>query len=133
MAQTVILRGDAQRALACRLIASAPPDAVVTIKAATRNLDQNARLWASLSDISRAKPEGRAHTPEVWKTLFMAALGHEVRFEMGLDNRPFPIGFSSSKLSKAEFADLITFVQEYGDRHGVAWSEPPQKGYENDI
>ena len=63
MGQTVILRGDAQRALACDLIRRAPQDAVVTIKTATRNLDQNARLWASLSDISRAKPEGRMHTP----------------------------------------------------------------------
>ncbi len=124
MAQTVILRGQSQRALACQLIHAAPNDAVVTIKQATRNLDQNARLWASLSDISRAKPEGRMHTPEVWKCLFMQALGHETRFEMGLDNKPFPTGFASSKLNKRDFADLITFVQEYGDRHGVAWSEP---------
>jgi hypothetical protein len=83
-----------------------------------------------ISDISRAKPEGRMHTPEVWKCIFMQALGHETRFEMGLDNRPFPVGFSSSKLSKREFADLITFVMEYGDRMGVAWSEPPPRGYQ---
>lgn len=124
MAQTVILRGLEQRALACGLIQSAPADAVVTIKGPTRNLDQNAKLWAMISDVSRAKPEGRVHTPEVWKCLFMAACGHAARFEMGLDNRPFPVGFSSSRLTKAEFADLITTVQEYGDRHGVRWSEP---------
>jgi hypothetical protein len=129
MAQTVILRGQPQRDLAFQLIARAPQDAVVTIKEAGRNLDQNARLWAMLSDVSRAKPEGRTHTPEVWKCLFMQALGHETRFEMGLDNRPFPVGFSSSKLSKRDFADLITFVQEYGDRNRVQWSEPMPEGY----
>jgi hypothetical protein len=41
MAQTVILLGGSQRALACDLIRRAPVYAVVTIKEATRNLDQN--------------------------------------------------------------------------------------------
>ena len=130
MAQTVILRGLEQQALACELIRRAPVDAVVTIKEATRNLDQNAKLWAMISDVSRAKPEGRTHTPEVWKCLFMAACGHTVRFEMGLDGNPFPIGFSSSRLNKRQFADLIETVYEYGARHGVQWSEPLPKGYE---
>jgi len=124
MAQTVILRSDAQRALACDLIRRAPPDAVVTIREATRNLDQNARFWAMLSDISRAKPEGRTYTPEIWKALMMQACGYAVRFEMGLNGEPFPVGFQSSKLSVRQFADLITVAQEYGDRHGVVWSEP---------
>ena len=124
MAQTVRLIGPDQRALACAMIQRAPAGAVVRITEATRSTDQNAKLWAMISDVSRAKPEGRVHTPEVWKCLFMAACGHSVRFEMGLDNRPFPVGFSSSRLTKSDFADLITTVQEYGDRHGVAWSEP---------
>lgn len=123
MAQTVILRGDSQRALACELIRRAPPNAVVTIKEETRNADQNAKLWAMISDVSRAKPEGRTHVPEVWKCLFMASCGHQVRFETGLDGQPFPIGFSSSRLTKQQFADLIETVYEYGTRHGVIWSE----------
>ena len=131
MAQTVILRGLEQQALACELIRRAPPDAVVTIKEATRNLDQNAKLWAMLSDVSRAKPEGRSWVPETWKAAFMHSLGHQVQFCEGLDGSgPFPLGFRSSRLSKRQFADLITVVYEYGDRHGVQWSEPPPKGYE---
>jgi hypothetical protein len=122
--QTVILRGDQQRALACDLVRRAPPDAVVTIKQASRNADQNAKLWAMISDVSRAKPEGRTHVPEVWKCLFMASCGHQVRFETGLDGQPFPIGFSSSRLTKQQFVDLIETVYEYGSRHGVIWSEP---------
>jgi hypothetical protein len=124
MAQTVILRGLEQRALACAMIQRAPVDAVVKIAGPKRTLDQNAKLWAMISDVSRAMPEGRTHTPEVWKCLFMNACGHAVAFEMGLDNRPFPVGFHSSRLTKAEMADLITTVAEYGDRHGVRWSEP---------
>ena len=129
MTQTVILRTDTQKAMACDMIRRAPADAVVKISAPKRTLDQNAKLWAMISDVSRAKPEGRTHTPEVWKCLFMSACGHAVRFEMGLDNKPFPIGFQSSRLTKAEMADLITVIYEYGDRHGVRWSEPyPYEG-----
>jgi hypothetical protein len=125
MAQTVRLVGQSQRDLAIALIERAPADAVVTIREATRNADQNAKLWAMLSDISRAKPEGRAWVPETWKAAFMHSLGHQVQFCEGLDGSgPFPLGFRSSRLSKRQFADLITVVQEYGDRHGVQWSEP---------
>jgi hypothetical protein len=54
----------------------------------------------------------------------MHACGHATRFESGLNGEPFPVGFHSSKLSVRQFADLITVAQEYGDRHGVVWSEP---------
>lgn len=122
--QTVVLRSKAQLQLAHRLVDAAPVDAVLNIKEATRNADQNARMWAMLSDVSRAKPEGRMHTPDVWKALFMHALGYESRFLTGLNGEPFPAGFRSSRLSVRDMADLITFIAEYGDRHGVRWSEP---------
>jgi len=121
--QTVILRGPEQRALAKRLIDDAPADAVVNVALPKRTLAQNARLWAMLSDISRACPDGRQHTPETWKQLFMHALGHEVRFEMGLNGEPFPVGLRSSRLTTAQMADLIETIFEYGTRHGVVWSE----------
>lgn len=121
--QTVILKGPTQRAFAKRLIDVAPDDAVVNVRAATRSTDQNAKMWAMLSDVSRAKPEGRKHSPEVWKALFMHACGHAVRFEAGLDGEPFPIGFRSSQLTKAQMADLITFIQMKGDEWGVKWSD----------
>ena len=130
MTQTVILATQKQRDLAKDLIDAAPDRGVVKISGPKRNLDQNARMWAMLSDISRATPDGRKHTPEVWKALFMHALGYETRFEMGLSGEPFPIGFRSSRLSVRDMADLITFIAEYGDRHGVAWSDPQQERIE---
>lgn len=125
--QTVILRGLSQRELAKRLIDLAPTDAVVTVKEANRSTDQNSKLWAMISDISRAKPEGRTHTPEVWKALFMSACGHAVQFEVGLNGQPFPVGFRSSRLTKPQMSDLIEFIGEYGARHNVRWSEPVQE------
>ncbi|MFH5773552.1 recombination protein NinB [Paracoccus sp. NGMCC 1.201697] len=128
MAQTVIIRGDMQRHLAKALIDRAPVDAVVTVKEGTRTLDQNAKCWAMLSDIARAKPEGRAMSPEMWKAAFMSALGHEIVWQPGIEGSPpFPTGFRTSRLSKSQFGGLITFIMAYGDRHGVRWSdEVPQ-------
>ncbi|MBS0257216.1 MAG: recombination protein NinB [Proteobacteria bacterium] len=124
MAQTVILHGKSQRDFAKRLIDLAPVDAVVRVTEARRTLDQNSKLWAMLSDVSRAKPNGRCQTPEVWKALFMHACGHSVQFEMGLNGQPFPVGFSSSKLTKQQMADLLESIYAYGAEHGVVWTEP---------
>ena len=121
--QTIRLATEAQRHLAKRLIDVAPHGAVVNIQEARRTSDQNAKLWAMLSDVSRSKPEGRAHTPEVWKALFMNACGHAVQFETGLSGQPFPVGFRSSNLTKREMIDLIDFIGSYGSAHGVRWSD----------
>ena len=123
--QTAILHGPAQRDFAKRLIDAAPVGAVVNVREATRTLDQNAKMWCLLSDVSRAKPDGRQWPTETWKAAFMHFLGHHVQFCEGLDQcSPFPIGFKTSRLNKAQMADMITCIYEYGDRHGVKWSEP---------
>ena len=125
--QTIRLNSVGNRAMAHRWIDIAPEGAVVNIKEANRTSDQNALMWALLSDIARAKPEGRMLPTEIWKCLFMAACGHAVRFEPGLDGEGVvPVGFRSSRLTKAEMSDVIECILEYGTRHSVAWSEPHQ-------
>ena len=106
------------------IIDAAPDGYVVRVSEPTRSLDQNAKMWAMLADVSVAIPDGRRHTPEDWKAIFMNAAGWEVQFVDGLDGRPFPSGFKSSRMTVSNMADLITFIQAYGDEHGVAWSEP---------
>ena len=119
MTQTCILSGPTRRQWAHRLIDAAPDHATVTIRPQDRTADQNAKLWAMLSDLSVAKPEGRKHTPEVWKCLLMSACGHAVQFEVGLDGTPFPVGFRSSRLSKHQMSELIEFTMAYAAKHGV--------------
>jgi len=117
--QTIILRHN--RETAHRVIDVAPVGSVVNVKPPRRTLDQNALMWAMLSDISRAKPEGRTLSPDVWKALFLHALDHAQRFEMALDGKGMvPVGFRSSRLSKEQMGDLIAFIQEWAARHGVA-------------
>jgi hypothetical protein len=124
---TVILSGPVARERAKLLIDRAPEGFVATVSEPRRTLDQNAMLWAILTDISVSMPEGRRHTPEDWKAILMNACGWEVQFIEGLDGRPFPSGFRSSRMTKRQMADLITFALEYGDRHGVRWSDPQQE------
>jgi len=120
---TVILRGQSQRDLAKRLIDAAPVDAVVNVKPPTRNAEQNALMWVLLGDISRAKPRGERFTPDEWKARAMQSLGWEVRFLETMDgNGFFPYGNSSSKLTKAQCSDLITFLYAFGDQEGIKWS-----------
>lgn len=126
--QTVRLVGDTQRANAHRLIDRAPAGAVVNIREATRSGEQNARMWAMLSDIARAKPQGRVLTTEAWKCLFMNAAGFRCTFEPSLDGQGVvPLGFKSSRLNKAEFSDLIEVMFAFGAEHGVQWSEPQER------
>ena len=107
-----------------RLIATPGTKAITESGGQTRTSVPVRKLWAMLSDVSRAKPDDRAHNPETWKALFMNACGHATRFEVGLEGEPFPVGFRSSRLSKKQMSDLIEFVYAYGTQRGVIWSEP---------
>lgn len=123
--QTIRLVSPETRRRAHMLIDYAPEGAVLNIKEAGRTNDQNAKLWACIGDVARAKPEGRNYKTEVWKALFMAEAGFKPHFEQSLDGQGIiPVGYKSSRLTKREFADLLTAVLAYGDQHGVQWSEP---------
>jgi len=113
------------RALARAWIDKAPDGSVVKlITEPNRTSDQNAKLWAMLGDVARqSEHNGRKYTPDTWKMLFMHSLGHETRFEIGLNGEPFPVGFRSSQLGVKEMSDLIEWVYKWGAENGVVWSE----------
>lgn len=124
MTHRTILSSKFARERAKALVDKAPPGFIAEVREPARTLDQNNRLWAMLTDVSVAMPQGRRHTPDDWKAIFMNACGWECQFLEGLDGRPFPQGFRSSKLTKAQMSDLINFIQAFGDEHNVRWSEP---------
>lgn len=123
--QTIRLTGAQNRARAHHLIEAAPQGAVVNIRPATRTNEQNALLWSLLSEVSRAKPDGREMTSEQWKAAFMDAAGFKPTFIPSLDGDSFLcLGYKSSRLTKLEFSDLIECIYEFGARKGVEWSAP---------
>ena len=123
MSHTVILHADSQRRYAHSLIDKAPPGYVMTISEPKRTTDQNALMWAMLGDMTKQRPEGLCYTPNQFKGAIMDSCGFDAEFIQGLDGRPFFCnGFRSSRLTKAQMSDLISFMQEYGARHGIRWS-----------
>lgn len=123
MSYRVILQNDFARQRAANAVLKAPDGYICRIEEPTRTIDQNSRLWALLSDVAMSKPQGRMHTPEEWKMIFMSACGWEVAFLPGLDGRFLPYGYRSSKLTKKQMTDLQDFIQAWGDENGVQWSQ----------
>ena len=119
---SVTLSTQYARERAHGLIDRAPPGYVVTIAEPKRTLDQNNFLWELLGDISTAKPLGRRHTPDDWKAIAMNACGWDCQFVEGLDGRPFPLGFRSSKLTKSQMSSLIEWLLAFGAENGVKWT-----------
>jgi hypothetical protein len=93
-----------------------------------RTLEQNAKLWAMLGEISEKVMHGDRHySPDQWKVLFMHAWGQKWEFLPALDNPKnwVPYGTSSSKLTKAEMIELIEFIAAWAAQNGVAFRNDP--------
>lgn len=125
----LILRSDAIRAKACDWVRRLPDGTRLEFKEPQRSLEQSARMWAMLTDIStQAKHGDRKYSPDQWKCLFLHAVGRETQFIPALDGSGFiPYGQSSSDLSKKEMTDLIEFMFAWGAEHGIRFQESEQR------
>lgn len=123
MTRALLVLTPNTREKAAAWLRKAPDGTRVEFRAPRRSLDQNAKLWALLTDVAeQAQHCGQRYPAEVWKTLFMQAFGREVRFLPTLDGSSvFPLGFRSSELTKAEMSELIEFIQVWGAERGVAF------------
>jgi len=110
-----------QRAL--EALQAAPDGYVVTIHEPTRNLEQNAALWAALSDISKqVEWYGQRLTPEEWKDVFTASLKRQ-KVVPGLDGGFVVCGLSTSKMGKSEFSQLLDLAYAFGAEKGVKFHD----------
>jgi len=95
---------------------------VLEIKPQTRSLEQNARLWAMLDEISKQVDwYGRKLTAEEWKHVFSASLKKQ-DVVPGIDGGFVVLGMSTSKMTKAEMCDLQTLMEAFGAEKGVRFS-----------
>lgn len=119
----LVLRGSIERQRAKNWVDQAPAGTRLEFKASKRTLPQNSLMHSMLTDVARTVPwHGIKLTPTDWKLIFLDALKREVRTVPNLDGNGFVnLGRSSSDLSKDEMGDLITLIQEFGARHGVAF------------
>lgn len=128
--QVFLLVHPTARQMASRACINAPDGYVVEIKPRTRSLDQNARLWAMLTDVSRqVEWHGQKLASEDWKHVFSASLKQQ-RAVPGLDGGFVVLGQSTSRMTVREMSDLIELMMAFGAEHDVQWSEPAAQGYE---
>ena len=126
----LILHRQSDRDRAASWVRQAPWGTRITFQEAKRTTDQNARMWAMLTEVARqVKWHGQRLSADDWKLIFMAALKQELRIVPNLDGTGFvQLGRSSSDLSVAEMGDLMDLIAAFGAREGVTFAEPERVG-----
>ena len=110
-----------QNALRC--VQQAPDGYCVEVKPKTRTLDQNARMWAMLGDVSRqVEWYGKKLSAENWKDIFSAALKKQ-EVVPGIDGGFVVMGQSTSKMTIKEMTDLQDLMGAFCADKGVEWSQ----------
>lgn len=122
--RTFFLVHDIARAGAVEAVRSAPPGWVVEVKPKTRSIEQNARMWAMLAEVSRQVVwHGRRLTSEEWKFVFSAAIRKQ-EVVPNLDGSGFVVlGQSTSQMSVREMSELIELVHAFGAQHNVRFAD----------
>lgn len=122
MNQHFVLRDNHIKQRAQHAILQAPEGHVVTIKPATRSLEQNALLWPLLQDVSKqVEWYGQHLTDEEWKDVFSASLKKQ-KAVPGIDGGFVVCGQRTSTMNKADFSELIELIYAFGTQQGVKWS-----------
>ena len=123
---TITIRGQADRDRLAEMARTMAVGMRVDIKQERRSNEQNSKFWAMLGEVAEQTPwHGVKMSAEEWKYLFLDAYKREVRIVPNIDGNGFvSIGRSSSDLSVAEMADVITLIEMFGANHGVKFNEP---------
>lgn len=96
---------------------------VMTVREETRSLEQNAKLWAMLGEISeQVEWYGQKLSPEDWKHILTASLKKQ-RAVPGIDGGFVVLGQSTSKMSVAEMSELIELMHAFGAQQNVKFSD----------
>lgn len=95
-------------------------------EAEPRSLEQNSKLWACLTDVSRQVVwYGRKLSPWAWKDIFTAALKKQ-DVVPGIDGGFVVLGEHTSRMSKKQMSELLELILAFGadPDHRVSWSDP---------
>ena len=122
-----ILAHDLARQRAQQAIQTAPDGYVVRISEPTRNLKQNALMWALLDQVSKTVVwYGQKLSTDDWKNIFSASL-KKSKVVPGIDAGSFLVcGQSTSKMSKQDFSDMCEIIYAFGAEHNVNFNEPSE-------
>lgn len=92
---------------------------VLEMRGETRSEAQNRHMWPCLTDISEQVDwYGHKLSPQEWKDLLTASLKKQ-KVVQGIDGNLVMVGASTSKMTKAEFAELQELILAFGTQQGV--------------
>lgn len=118
-----ILSHQQARKNAIEAVRTAPYGYTVQVKPKTRTIEQNSKLWACLTDVSKQVVwHGRKLSPEDWKHVFTAGMKKQ-DVVLGLDNQLVVLGLSTSKMTVRELSDLVEIIHAFGVEHNVKFSD----------
>jgi hypothetical protein len=102
---------------------------VVTLSRPKRNLQQNALMWALLTEVSRqVNWYGQKLSPEDWKNVCSASLTKQDPVP-GIDGGVVMVGTSTSKMTKQQFSALIEVIYAFGCQQGVKFKQDTVNEY----
>lgn len=92
-----------------------------------RTIDQNAKMWALLGDISAqvawvVDGDTVRLDPHDWKQILTAALKKHQRVAKGVDGGLVFLGTHTSHMNTDEMSELIEMILWFGAEHSVNWS-----------
>lgn len=121
--QIFIMAHDVARIRAIDAVRKAPEGYIVKIQEPTRTLEQNARLWAMLTDISEQVVwHGNKLSQHEWKDVFTAALRKQTVVP-GIDGGFVVCGQRTSKMTKKQMAELQELMAAFGAEQSVVFWE----------
>lgn len=120
-----VLSHDEARRRAAEAVRTAPDGYVVRVQPKTRSLEQNAALWAALTDVSdHVEWYEKRLSPEEWKHVFSSALKRQ-DVVPGIDGGFVVIGQSTSRMTRREMSDMLDLIHAFGVEHGVVFKDAP--------
>ncbi len=121
--KTFFLVHHQARLNALEAVQNAPDGWMVQVKEKTRSIEQNALLWSRLEEVSKQVDwYGEKLTSEDWKHVFSASLKKQ-KAVRGIDGGFVVLGQSTSKMTKAEMADLLTLMEAFAAERGVNFKD----------
>lgn len=132
--QTFFLRSEQIKQHALSQLRNLPTDQdrplVIKVTEMTRSLEQNALLWAVLTDIANQVDwYGKRLSKEDWKHVLSAALKQQEAVP-GINGGFVVLGQSTSKMTVREMVDLIELAQSFAVDHGVKFGDDARRGIE---
>lgn len=113
----------------CRYLEVGQPVRVkVEPTACTRTLEQNAKMWAVLTDIARQVEwpvDGKMQLleKEDWKEILTAGLKKHQRVAAGVEGGFVMLGVRTSRMTIGQMVELIEFALWFGAEKGVRWGD----------